>query len=448
MKKVDELLRHAGYQPGMQFGKMCGFAASLVKSGVDEAHILEAVRQRFGAPVVLQTLRAQPAPLAVFGGEGIQSGAFDQMKTALRLPIAVAGALMPDGHPGYALPIGGVYQAEGAVSPSFVGYDIACRMAMSVYSLPPAELLARREQLLSDLVAETRFGKGAAFAAGEREHAVLEDPLWDSLPHLRALKDLAAEQLGSSGGGNHFADLMIGEVVEEVPWLPLPQGAVFTALLTHSGSRGAGHRLATHYVNLAQKETSAKARGIPKGYEWLGLDTEAGQEYWQVMELMGRYAQANHHLIHQHFSARAGLEMVAFHENHHNFAWRMPDGTVVHRKGATPAEQCQPGIIPGSSGTASYLVEGKGNAKALFSSPHGAGRPYSRSEAIRRHDQQAVEAHMASQDIMTVGLAPDESFLAYKDIEAVMAASSDLVTIVARMRPVAVVMGGTADDGD
>jgi tRNA-splicing ligase RtcB len=166
------------------------------------------------------------------------------------------------------------------------------------------------------------------------------------------------------------------------------------------------------------------------------------------MELMGRYAQANHHLIHRHFLRRTGLQALAFVENHHNFAWRQDDGTVVHRKGATPAEQGRPGIVPGSSGTASYLVEGKANPRALDSAPHGAGRPFSRSEAVRRHDAAAVEAWMAQQDIATIGLAPDETFRAYKDIEAVIAASGELVEVVARMRPVAVVMGGASDDGD
>jgi tRNA-splicing ligase RtcB len=276
----------------------------------------------------------------------------------------------------------------------------------------------------------------------------MDDPLWDELPHLRALKPKAWAQLGSSGGGNHFADLMIGEVLQETPWLPLPKGASFTALLTHSGSRGTGHKLATRYIGLAETETAATTRGIPKGYEWLALDGEAGQEYWRVMELMGRYAQANHQLIHRHFMRRAGLTPLAQLENHHNFAWREPDGTVLHRKGATPAETGRPGLIPGSSGTASYVVEGKGNPAALHSSPHGAGRPFSRSEAKRRHDQPFVDAWMAEQDIATVGLAPDETLLAYKNIETVMAHAGELVTTVAKMRPVAVLMGGASDDGD
>ena len=319
---------------------------------------------------------------------------------------------------------------------------------MSIYDLPTGELLENRDRLLRDLVAETRFGKGADFASGQRQHPVMDDPLWNQLKSLRSVKDLAAKQLGSSGGGNHFADLMIGTVMDQVGWLQLKVGQQFVALVTHSGSRGAGHHLATHYVKLAEQETAIRASGIPKGYEWLSLDSEAGQEYWQVMELMGRYAQANHHLIHQHFAIRAGLSTIAFQENHHNFAWKLADGTVVHRKGATPAEVDQPGIIPGSSGTYSYLVEGKGNPLALNSSPHGAGRPFSRSEAKRRHNAALVDRHMKDHDILTLGLSPDETFMAYKDIEAVMAASGSLVKTVARMRPVAVVMGGQSDDGD
>jgi tRNA-splicing ligase RtcB len=275
----------------------------------------------------------------------------------------------------------------------------------------------------------------------------MDDPLWRELPHLKPMHSLAGQQLGSSGGGNHFFDALVGEVIEPTNWLPLRPGQEFVALMTHSGSRGAGHKLATHYAGLAERETAAVARGIPKGYEWLSTLSEAGQEYLAVMELMGRYAQANHHLIHDHFLRRTGLTGLARYENHHNFAW-VEGSQVVHRKGATPAALGQVGIIPGSSGTASYLVEGLGNPASLNSSSHGAGRPYSRSEAKRRHDPVFVAEWMKAQDILTFGLAPDEALTAYKDIERVMALQQELVRPVARMLPKVVIMGGASDDGD
>jgi tRNA-splicing ligase RtcB len=297
--------------------------------------------------------------------------------------------------------------------------------------------------------AVSSFGQGSGFQGSQRrDHAVMAEPLWNELPHLRQLKPLAGQQLGSSGGGNHFFDALIGEVTAAAEWLPLAVGQRFAAIMTHSGSRGTGHKLATHYVKLAEQETGRLARGIPKGYEWLDTGSDAGREYLQVMALMGRYAQANHHLIHDLFLQRSGLNGLARYENHHNFAWSRPDGTVVHRKGATPAGKGQVGIIPGSSGTPSYLVEGLGEPASLESSSHGAGRPFSRTEAKRRHDDPLFRQWMAEHDILHIGVSPDETLLAYKDIERVMALQTDLVRPVARLLPTVVIMGGAADDGD
>ncbi len=246
--------------------------------------------------------------------------------------------------------------------------------------------------------------------------------------------------------------------------MPLPVGTEFTALLSHSGSRGVGHKMATHYSNLAQHRTNFIARGIPKTYSWLSIDNDAGREYLAVMRLMGRYAQANHHLIHAHFLQRSGLSALpvignevnlphlgprfTVIENHHNFAW-VEDDLVIHRKGATPAGKGVAGLIPGSSGTQSYLVNGLGNPDSLESSSHGAGRPFSRSEAKRRHDSAFVKDWMSQHDILSNGIAPDETLMAYKDIETVIGLQKGvLVDIVAEMFPVAVRMGGHSDDGD
>jgi tRNA-splicing ligase RtcB len=218
--------------------------------------------------------------------------------------------------------------------------------------------------------------------------------------------------------------------------------------LTHSGSRGAGYKTATYYVGMAAAYTRQIARRIPNGYEWLALDAELGQEYLSAMQLMGAYARANHDLIHDHFVAAAGLGQRYRAWNRHNYAWVEDEG-VIHRKGATPAEQGTVGLIPGSSGTTSYLVRGLGNAASLHSSSHGAGRWFSRTEAKRRHDEQAFLQHMAALDILHFGLEPDETFQAYKDIEMVMALQEGiLVEVIARMTPKVVLMGGKSDDGD
>ena len=414
-------------------------------------------KRQFTPPVVIeggtQTLmyRAEPVPIAAFGQAGVdfESQVYAQIELAARLPVAVRAAVLPDGHPGYALPIGGVIALDNAVSPSFVGYDIACRMTLTVLDISPADFHRHRQDISQQMRSVASFGLGAGFKGHEqRQHAVMDDPLWTDLPILRHFKPLAQEQLGSSGGGNHFFDALIGEVLTPVDWMPLAVGAQFVAIMTHSGSRGTGNQLAQYYQKVAAAETQALARGVPRGYEWLSLDSQGGKEYWQVMQLMGDYARASHHLIHDLFLKKSKLQQLARWENHHNFAF-LEDGLVVHRKGATPAEKGRIGIIPGSSGTPSYLVEGLGNPDSLNSSSHGAGRPRSRTASRQQHNPRLFQEHMRALDILAFGVEADETYLAYKDIEHVMALQEgSLVRTVARLLPSVVIMGGRSDDGD
>ena len=449
---THRILAEAGYSERDDYGQIAREAAMLAKQKrMSKKALLAEIQLQFGDPPKKLEPLANPQPFTMFGLPGVDFDyeAIEQMKRVLRLPVSINGAMMPDAHVGYGMPIGGVAALDHAVSPGFVGYDIACRMTMTVLDISPHEFMAQRRRLADDMRAVSSFGKGSGFQGKERRtHPVMDDPLWQELPPARQLKSLAWQQLGSSGGGNHFFDAVIGEVTAAADWLPLAVGDPFVAIITHSGSRGVGHKLATHYVKFAQDETRRIAKGIPSGYEWLSTTSDPGREYLMVMELMGRYAQANHHLIHQHFLARSGLTGVVQYENHHNYAWVQPDGRVIHRKGATPAGLGVAGIIPGTSGTASYLVEGLGNVESLESSSHGAGRPFSRTEAKLRHNEQQVEAWMVQNDILSFGLSPDETFMAYKDIDHVMSLQSDLVRPVARMWPKVVIMGGKADDGD
>jgi len=374
---------------------------------------------------------------AIFGEPGldIDYNTIEQMNQVMALPVSERGALMPDAHLGYAMPIGGVVGLANAVSPSFVGYDIACRMTLSYLDLSQHEANLIQKGLASAMQKVSRFGVGAQFDGSDiRDHAVMHDPLWDELPHLQAQKDRAQNQLGSSGGGNHFFDLVYGNTADDEE---------FVAIVTHSGSRGVGHSMATHYLKLAAEETRAQYTGIQKGYEWLSLDSEAGKEYWAVMQLMGRYAQANHHLIHDYFANEVGVDILATIENHHNFAWEQ-DGLIVHRKGATPADVDQVGIIPGSAGTASFVVSGRGEQTSLKSSPHGAGRTLSRTKAKKEFDQAKHDESM--EGVLEIGVGHDESPFAYKDIHRVMKLSDDLLNVEAEMYPKIVVMGGKAYD--
>ena len=396
-------------------------------------------------------------PITVYGeiGRDIDQEAYDQLEKACELPVSVSGVLLPDAHVGYALPVGGVAALDNAVSPAFVGFDIACRMKMSVLDIKPDEFEEARESMAKILDGVTSFGLGADFSDGKRDHAVMEDHRWNEIPKARELKDKAAKQLGSSGSGNHFADIMVGEVIKEKEWLPLKKGEKFVALLTHSGSRGTGYQIASHYKDIAEKKTQQEHKGISKNYAWLSLDEPEGQEYWNAMQLMGDYASANHELIHKHFAKEAGLQVIGDYENHHNFAWEKEDEEgrriIIHRKGATPAEKGVIGIIPGSMGTPSYLVEGLGSAESLWSSSHGAGRTKSRTQAKKDHDEGEYRKFLKEKDILTIGVARDETYQCYTDIGRVMELQEgELVESVAVMHPRAVIMGGgrKSDDGD
>jgi len=375
--------------------------------------------------------REAPAPYQIWG-EGLEDGAMLQMRNAVRLPVAVAGALMPDAHQGYGLPIGGVLATENAVIPYGVGVDIACRMKLSVYDLPGDSVDSMNDRLVEILNRETLFGAGAGFRKPP-EHAVL-DADWDVTPVTKRLFGKARAQLGTSGSGNHFVEW--GILTLEAPELGLEAGR-YLALLSHSGSRGAGAMTAGHYSKLAMElhpELPQELRRLA----WLDLDTEPGQEYWAAMNLMGEYAAANHALIHQKVHRALGAELIAGVENHHNFAWKEQHGDrelIVHRKGATPAGEGVLGVIPGSMATPGFVVRGKGKASSLLSASHGAGRVMSRTAATKQFRWEQIKPVLAERGVQLLSAGIDENPFVYKDIHQVMAQQADLVEVVARFDP-------------
>ena len=383
-------------------------------------------------------LREPPAFWQQWGAELIEESAIQQMKNACTLPCAVRGALMPDAHPGYGLPIGGVLAVKDAVIPYAVGVDIACRMRLSVLDMPDSSLVSCREALITAIEQETRFGIGAKFEQEQRrEHPVMDED-WAVTEVTRSNKNTAWKQLGSSGGGNHFVEF--GELHVETPaelgGQYLEKGC-YLALLSHSGSRKTGEMVAGHYSKLAMSLRPALPPEV-KHLAWLELSSEAGCEYWAAMELMGRYAAANHELIHAHILRNLGVEAITHVENHHNFAWREEydgESLIVHRKGATPAGLGVEGIIPGSMGSAGFVVRGKGNRDSLNSCSHGAGRAMSRAAAFHTLDQGTASAYLQQCGIELLSGSLDEAPMAYKDIHAVMAAQNDLVDVVARFEP-------------
>jgi len=380
--------------------------------------------------------RKTNAPYRVWGTD-FDDSALQQMKNACKLPVAVSGALMPDAHVGYGLPIGGVLATNNAVIPYAVGVDIACRMKLSVLDLPVTALADDQPRLANALERETQFGMGASFRS-RRQHEVM-DADWRVTAVTSKLKDKAWSQLGTSGSGNHFVEF--GSLIVTHDSVGIPRGE-YLALLSHSGSRGAGAQVADHYSRLARDLHPELPKDLSH-LAWLDLETEAGQEYWAAMELMGRYAAANHALIHAHIRKALGVELLLDIENHHNFAWRerhtLPDGSeaevIVHRKGATPAGAGVLGIIPGSMGTPGYVVRGKGIAASLNLASHGAGRRMSRTKAKEQFTWDAAQAFLRARGVTLLSAGLDEVPMAYKDIDEVMAAQRDLVEPLARFEP-------------
>jgi len=375
--------------------------------------------------------RGEPAEYRKWGNE-LEEGAVSQMDNACSLPVSVRGALMPDAHQGYGLPIGGVLATDNAVIPYAVGMDIACRMKLSILDWPIVSLEKKRAQLIRAIENETRFGVGSSFRQ-RRQHPVM-DRNWSETKMLRGLKDRAWAQLGTSGSGNHFVEF--GTLSLNRDELGLEKGT-YLALMSHSGSRGAGGEIARHYSSLAMKQRRELPREL-RHLAWFSLDSGEGQEYWLAMELMGRYAAANHELIHRHVLSSLGAEVVAGVENHHNFAWKeLHSGkqVVVHRKGATPAFEGLLGVIPGSMATPGFVVRGKGERSSLCSASHGAGRRMSRKAAKRRYEWSDLKRVLNKKGVTLLSAGLDEVPMAYKDIGEVMKSQQDLVEPIAEFLP-------------
>jgi tRNA-splicing ligase RtcB len=431
------------------------------------AFINDALRGEFAKAL----LKAPPSPRAEpvkyrQWGEHLEHDAVMQMEKACLLPVSVAGALMPDAHVGYGLPIGGVLATENAVIPYAVGVDIACRMKMTVLDIPVRDLEQKQDRLTRAIEAETRFGIGANFKE-RRAHDVL-DADWSVSPVTKQNKDRAWSQLGTSGSGNHFVEFGIftahgpirfgvppsGGTAPEPPegGTPneLPPGQ-YVALLSHSGSRGTGAAVCDHYSKIAVSQFPDLPSEL-KRLAWLSLDSAEGQEYWAAMELMGQYAAANHACIHRHIAAHLGTQVLLDLENHHNFAWKerhviggVEREVIVHRKGATPAGAGVLGIIPGSMATPGFVVSGKGNAESLNSASHGAGRAMSRKAANEKFNWKDVNRFLRERGVTLISAGLDEVPMAYKNIREVMAAQSDLVTVLGQFDPKLVKMAPSGE---
>ncbi|HSJ86866.1 MAG TPA: RtcB family protein [Anaerolineales bacterium] len=468
---TGKILKLHGWPDGKIIGVAKKIAADLSEHGFDRETILarfDAVRQNPGSFLADELmadlahecirltqnelparddLRDSPLTYPIWGRDQIEVGSIAQMDNAMRLPVSVAGALMPDAHIGYGLPIGGVLATENSVIPYAVGVDIACRMRLSLYEVSP-HLLGQKPTTFQDaLLRQTSFGMGAQWKGSNRaSHPVLDDSAWNATRLLTTLKDNAARQLGTSGTGNHFVEWGSFHLYE--PLLGVQPGE-YLALLSHSGSRSVGFKIADYYSKLA-REKHPSLDQTTRQLAWLSLDSEEGQEYWLSMELAGKFASANHYVIHQRVAKAVGLKEAAVVENHHNFAWaeKLPDGrdVIVHRKGATPAGAGVLGVIPGSMGDAGYVVRGRGVSDALESASHGAGRLMSRKAALNSISRPARDQYLRERGVTLLGGGMDESPQAYKPIDTIIAAQHDLVDVIGKFMPRIVRMADEAGE--
>ena len=353
------------------------------------------------------------------------------------------GVLCADGHKGYAQPIGGVVAYKDKISLSGVGFDIACGNLAILTDATRDQVAPALQTIMDDVVGDISFGVGRT-SKTRIDHELFEDPTWKLAP-LHELKKMAAEQLGTVGSGNHYVDIFSDE--QDRIWVGV-----------HFGSRGLGHRTATHFLRAAGGKD-----GMDVPPTVVSDSSELGQDYVAAMTLAGRYAYAGREAVARHvvrgiLGARA-LEEV---HNHHNFAWREEhDGEQywVVRKGATPAFPGQKGFIGGSMGDDAVIIEGVDSPvsrEALFSTVHGAGRIMSRTaakgkfqkvdgkrirmEGLVRHDE--MMKWLADKGVVLRGGDLDEAPQAYRRLPEVLAAHEGTIRILHTLTPLGVAMAG------
>src|SRR5882724_4264499 len=353
------------------------------------------------------------------------------------------GVLCADGHKGYAQPIGGVVAYTDKISLSGVGFDIACGNLAIRTDATCAQIAPAMEEIMNDVVRDVSFGIGQT-SKTRIDHALFDDPAWKLSP-MCELKQSAASQLGTVGGGNHYVDIFADE--EDRIWVGV-----------HFGSRGLGHKTATHFL---------KAAGGKDGMDVPPTVVEEasplGEDYIAGMTLAGRYAYAGREAVARHV-VRGILRASIVEEvhNHHTFAWREEhDGRQywVGRKGATPAFPGQKGFVGGSMGDDAVIIEGVDSPvsrEALFSTVHGAGRIMSRTAAkgkfvkvagkrirkdgLVRHDE--MMKWIADKGVVLRGGDLDEAPQAYRRLPDVLAAHAGTIRILHTLHPLGVAMAG------
>ena len=372
-------------------------------------------------------------------GDPVDPGALEQIQRCRA--TADAALLMADHHLGYAVPIGGVVVYKDAISPSGVGYDIGCGNKAVLTDMPGAEARAKIKPIMDAIWDRLSFGMG------EKNEQPVDSPVFEreewQLPVAAKLRKTAREQLGTIGSGNHYVDLFTDE--QDRVWVGV-----------HFGSRGLGHKLATHYLT---------AGGAKDGMHVPPLVLQEGQplfdDYVAAMTLAGAYAYAGRDWVCDEVVRLLGARVVESVHNHHNFAWREThhgEDVWVVRKGATPAVPGQKGFVGGSMGDDAVILEGVESPlsrTAYYSTVHGAGRAMSRTAARGRIDRRTgrvitpglvtremMQSWVRDRGVELRGAGTDESPHAYKRLPEVLAHHAETVRIIHRLKPIGVAMAG------
>ncbi|HRK54197.1 MAG TPA: RtcB family protein [Cyclobacteriaceae bacterium] len=368
--------------------------------------------------------------------EQVEEGALEQARNLANLPFAFKHiAIMPDTHVGYGMPIGAILATKGAVVPNAVGVDIGCGMCSLRTNLTHIETPELKK--IMDIIRKT-------VPVGFNHHESIQDESWmpekkGDLPIVEQEYQSALYQIGTLGGGNHFIEIQKGS-----------DGYIW--IMIHSGSRNIGYTVANHYNDIAKEKNKASGENVPRDLAFIPEDSEYFDLYWNEMNYCIDFALANRKLMMERtklafMEIMPEVEFADFINKPHNFAAleeHFGEMVIVHRKGATRARKGEWGMIPGSQGTQSFLVKGKGNAKAFESCSHGAGRIMSRSEARKSLDLEEERKILTDQGILHAIRHQsdlDEAPSSYKDIDEVMANQADLVDIQIQLQPLAVIKG-------
>jgi tRNA-splicing ligase RtcB len=334
---------------------------------------------------------------------------------------------MPDTHAGYSLPIGAAVASDGVIVPAWVGYDIGCGMCAMPLSETKEDVTANAKAIFDQIYRDIPVGfniNKPSSVVHNPERATRLNPQ-DLSPEGRKIAEDKnwRNAVGSLGGGNHFIE--IGADENDQVWVVI-----------HSGSRGVGHGIATHYMKVASNSPKPL-----EGHHGLRIDSDAGQAY--INEMIRRVALA----VARHTDSSKVLWQFSplnlINRNHNHATLREIDGRQlwIHRKGATHAEEGMDGVIPGNMRDGSFIVEGRGNPDSLYSSSHGAGRVLSRTKAKK---QIAIEDFADAMQGITARIeesTKDESPFAYKNIFEVMRQQEDLVTVKHHVRPIINIKG-------